>query len=140
MSTIPYANASQLMNLLKRQNLAFTKEQIRTSTFEDENGNTLKIRQGVIDEVMSIAKTFFSPNNAKRLSISVEQLSLSGRGRPSNSRDRLLSEKHRCYVVNTQLRTTVPTGDFFDLSPGSKVTAHFVDDSNGGYIKVVPHA
>jgi hypothetical protein len=134
-----YATTSQFMSLLKRQNLSLTNEQIRSSSFVDEDGNTLKIRKGIVDEVAEFANSFFSPNNAKRVLSALQKLELAGRGRPSNSRERFLLEGTRCYVVNTQSRTTVPTGDFFQLEHGSKVTARFVDNGGESYIKITPH-
>jgi hypothetical protein len=138
MSTV-YATPMQILALLARQNLVFTADQISTNTFI-VNGQTLKIRQGVVDELRNdLNSSVFTTIGRNRILLALESLRLSSRGRPANSRSSLLKHGYRCYTVSDNGRISVPAGAFFNLDSSEKVTAHFIDNGKESYIKVMKH-
>ncbi|MFZ9327913.1 MAG: hypothetical protein ACO24H_10790 [Polynucleobacter sp.] len=140
MSTIPvYATVSQIVSLLKRQNYSFTPDQIRTNSFKDEGGKSVKIRQGVVDDLLQLAEVAFSPNIRSRVVSAVESLTLRSPGRVADTRSTLLKSGFRCFTVCGNKRISVPAGAFFNLQPGEKATAYFIDNGKESYIKVIRH-
>lgn len=134
-NNLPYATAAQMFDLLASQDYKFTEEQIASNSFEDSNGDTYRIRKGVIDDCKTIATKYFSKAIIGKISSALDSLEPMGKGPYKITRERLLLEKTRCYVVSTQKQTVVPTGKFFNLRYGSKVTCTFHEDK----IVITPH-
>lgn len=135
MNNIPYATSSQIFDLIVSQDYKFTSEQINENTFTDDNGDLFRIRKGVIDDCRNIATKFFSKDKASKIVAALATLEPRLQGPYKITRERLLLEKTRCYVVSTQKQTVVPTGKFFNLRYGSKVTCTFHEDK----IVLTPH-
>lgn len=135
MNNLPYASSAQIFDLLSSQDYKFTSQQITENVFEDGNGDSYRIRKGVIDDCRMIASNYFSKDKASKIVSALDSLEPQGKGPYKITRERLLLEKTRCYVVSTQKQTVVPTGKFFNLRYGSKVTCTFHEDK----IVITPH-
>lgn len=136
MPTIYYATTSQVLETLKDQNYVFTQQQISTKVIK-VNGYEYRMRPGIINEIRDMADEFFKENAAKRVKTALDKLVFfSGQGCGPVTRERLLQERTRCYVVNKLGYTNVPTGAFFELAHCSKVTVNFNKD---GTITLHPH-
>jgi len=134
-NNIPYASSSQIFDLLVSQDYRFTSKQISDNIFQDDNGDSYRIRKGVVDDCKSIAAKYFSKDKAGKIVNALSTLAPCGKGPYQISRERLLLEKTRCYVVSVNKGTTVPTGKFFNLRYGSKITCTFHEDK----IVITPH-
>ncbi len=135
LNNLPYASSAQMFDLLASQDYKFTSQQIADNTFKDDSGTTFRIRKGVIDDCKNIAAKYFSKDKASKIVAALSALELVSRGPYQITRERLLLEKTRCYVVSTNKTTAVPTGKFFNLRYGSKVTCTFHEDK----IVLTPH-
>jgi len=135
LNNLPYASSAQIFDLLASQDYKFTSQQIADNDFEDDNGYSFRIRKGVIDDCKNIAVKYFSKDKASKIVAALATLEPRLQGPYKITRERLLLEKTRCYVVSTNNGTLVPTGKFFNLRRGSKVTCTFHDDK----IVLTPH-
>jgi hypothetical protein len=136
MSNVQYATTSQVLETLKDQGYVFTQQQINTKVIK-VNGYDYRMRPGIINEIRDMADEYFKENAARRVKAALERVVFfSGKGSGPVTRERLLQERTRCYVVNKNGYTHVPTAAFFQLAHASKVTVNFNKD---GTITLHPH-